>query len=217
MENPCSYKSVKCVLKNIIETASQTRQWSIAGCDGSPYILESRLMNKSFICSFCSDDFSNKSSFETHLTENHGVCDIKSELNKCREYGKVLLIPGLGHIEINMIKGLFKLLWPIYFKDLAAMLGFRTVRAQTCCQNATDHHKAMQVLEIALFALADELIYEYCNICKQNNFQPSVEGYNFFLKNAVKNENFLFASEVVFTYMLSVYMFRAAVRRNNPD
>jgi len=75
----------------------------------------------------------------------------------------------------------------------------------------------MQMLEIALFALADELIYEYCNICKQNNFQPSVEGYNFFLKNAVKNENFLFVSEVVFTYMLSVYMFRAAVRRNNAD
>lgn len=77
------------------------------------------------------------------------------------------LSQGLGHIEINMIKGLFKLLWPIYFKDLAAMLGFRTVRAQTCCQNATDHHKAMQMFEIALFALADELIYEYCNIANR--------------------------------------------------
>ncbi|CAC5407837.1 unnamed protein product [Mytilus coruscus] len=96
------------------------------------------------------------------------------------------------------------------------MLGFRTIRAQTCCQMATDHHKAMQMLEITLFGFANELIQEYCVYSKQNKIVPSVEGY-FAWFDEVKNENVIFTSEVIFTYILSLYLFRAAAGRNNPS
>ncbi|CAC5411461.1 unnamed protein product [Mytilus coruscus] len=210
MKNPCSYTSVKHVLTRIIETTCASRQWSIAGCDGSPYILGSRLMDKSFNCKHCNTDYTNKYAFQKHVKESHDECDI----NESRTFGKLLLVPGLGHIEINMAKGCFKLLWHVFLKELGNMLGFRTIRAQTCCQMATDHHKAMQMIEIALFGFADELIFKFCEFCKLNKVSPSVQEYFTWFAD-VKNENFIFTSEVTFTYLLSLYLFRAAVRRNN--
>ncbi|CAG2208867.1 unnamed protein product [Mytilus edulis] len=173
MKNPCSYTSVKHVLTRIIETTCGSRQWLIAGCDGSPYILGSRLMDKSFTCKHCNCDYTNKSAFQKHIKESHHECDI----NESRTFGKLLLVPRLGHIEINMAKGCFKLLWHVFLKELGNMLGFRTIRAQTCCQMATDHHKAMQMIEIALFGFADELIFKYCEFCKLNKVSPSVQEY----------------------------------------
>ena len=108
--------------------------------------------------------------------------------------GNLLLIPGLGHIELNMVKGLFKLLWHIYFKELALILGFRTIRARTCDQNASDNHKAMQMLDMYLFSLAVELVFEYC---KENKVTPSIDGYFTFLYEA-QNENVIFAFEAVY-------------------
>lgn len=49
----------------------------------------------------------------------------------------VTFFPGLGHYEINTLKGLFKLLWPVALYDLAKMLGFKSPNALTSCENAT--------------------------------------------------------------------------------
>lgn len=101
-----------------------------------------------------------------------------------------------------------------FFKDLAHMLGFKTIRAQTTCQNANDHHKSMQIIEIALLGCSDELLHQYCVFCVEENKTPTVDDFFLWSTTSVENENFLFLSEICFTYLLSIYLFRAAVRRN---
>ncbi|CAC5380387.1 unnamed protein product [Mytilus coruscus] len=94
MKNPCSYNAVNCVLDSILETTCKTRQWSIAGCDGSPYILGSRLMDKSFCCHHGKTDFNNNSNFIHHLKESHNAASEVYLGRKYGKYGKLLLIPG---------------------------------------------------------------------------------------------------------------------------
>ncbi len=54
----------------------------------------------------------------------------------------LLLLPGPGHFEMNFVKALFKLLWPVGLQTLAKLAGYRTDKALLYCQKAPDHHKA---------------------------------------------------------------------------
>ncbi len=54
----------------------------------------------------------------------------------------LLLMPGPGHFEINIVKALFKLLWPVGLKALAKLVGYKTEKALEYCHKAGDHHKA---------------------------------------------------------------------------
>lgn len=84
-----------------------------AGCDGSPYILGSRLIDNMFVCPSCKTDCKGVPNFETHMKE-HDVMIANELLDKCRKYKNIFLIPGSGHIEINMVKGAFKLFWYVF-------------------------------------------------------------------------------------------------------
>ena len=83
------------------------------------------------------------------------------EIDECKKYGKVLLLPGLGHMEINLTKAMFKLLWKVVIKDLALMLGWRSIKALTSCETCTDHHKAWQMLQILFSAGTKALLKPY--------------------------------------------------------
>ena len=50
----------------------------------------------------CSLIFKTKADFEKHLDVNHHQAQIN--VNECRTYGNILLIPGLEHYEINYVK-----------------------------------------------------------------------------------------------------------------
>ena len=54
----------------------------------------------------------------------------------------LLLMPGPGHFEINMVKVLFKLLWPVGLKALGKLVGYKTEKALEYCHKSGDHHKA---------------------------------------------------------------------------
>ncbi len=41
----------------------------------------------------------------------------------------MLLLPGPGHVEINVIRVLCQLLWPLGMEDLAKIIGFKTLKA----------------------------------------------------------------------------------------
>ena len=182
LTNPCSYASVKEVLDSLLHTIvnNTDRKWTILGCDGLPYILASRLIDKD------------------------------------ESLQHILLEPGLGHYEINMVKALFKLLWEVALSDLANLMGYKSIKAQVHCQNASDHHKSWQILQIFLYATADELILPYIRKCLSENLKPSLNNFYEWLKT-VKNSNYLFMQEAIFTYVYSVFLFRAAVRRNNNE
>ncbi len=53
----------------------------------------------------------------------HRLRDDRPELN-C-----LLLVPGPGHYEMNDVKALFKLLWPIGLENLAKLVGFKSEKA----------------------------------------------------------------------------------------
>lgn len=81
------------------------------------------------------------------------------------EYGWLLLRPGGGHYEMNMVKSFFELVWPIFMMDLAKLMGFSSNRALDYCRKAQDHHKSWQLLEIFMEGTSDELLLPY--ICAQ--------------------------------------------------
>ncbi|XP_046346471.2 uncharacterized protein LOC124127059 [Haliotis rufescens] len=149
--NPCSYMSMEVVLRRILEDVGVgiSRSWCVIGCDGLPYNLASRVIDNHYTCSICNaTDIHGMSDLQKHLDYDHNQpCHNPQEH---RTFGNILLLPGPGHMEINMAKASFKLLWDVILKDLGIMLGFRTIRAQDACRHATDHHKAWQMLEIFL-------------------------------------------------------------------
>ncbi|XP_062620908.1 uncharacterized protein LOC134282522 [Saccostrea cucullata] len=128
----------------------------------------------------------------------------------------LLLQPGLGHVEINMSKAVIKLLWQVIGLDLAKLLGYRSPKALQSCLDANDHHKAMQFIEILLFGTGDELLFPYVFHCSEREMVPSGKGFFDWCKE-VKDPNYMFLLESIFTYALAVYMFRAGIRRNNSD
>ncbi|XP_021356987.1 uncharacterized protein LOC110452664 [Mizuhopecten yessoensis] len=113
-----------------------------------------------------------------------------------------------------MIKGLFKFLWEVFLKDIAKMLGYRSPKAQLAAHAASDHHKSFQMVEIALFGMADELLLPYFRERMAAGVGVSAVDFMVWMRD-VASPNFLFMVDIVFTYLLSVYVFRAGIRRNN--
>ena len=179
--NPCSYRAVNDVMQTIhTENCKGGRKWSGIGCDGLPYILGARLIEK-----------------------DAGLQNI-------------LLQPGLGHYEINMVKSCFKLLWDVILQDTAKMLGFKSARALAACERASDHHKAFEILNIVMCACSFELVSDHVRQCVAIAKKPSHMTYYKYLES-VKDPNFIFMNEVVFTCIFSLFLFRAGMRRGNSD
>ena len=126
----------------------------------------------------------------------------------------ILLQPGLGHFEINMTKACFRLLWDVGLSELGKMLGFNSIKAQSACKSANDHHKTWQMITIFFEASADELLVPYIRQCICDKTKPSLNKYHEWLES-VCDPNYIFMTHAVFTYLLSLFLFRTAVRRNN--
>ena len=137
-------------------------------------------------------------------------------IEKEKNLQNLLLVPGLGHYEINLVKCAFKLMWDPVLEDLAKMLGFKSLKALTCCQKCTDHHKAWQILQITFFGTMDEILLPYVQICARANMVPSLEGFYDFA-DTQESQNFQFLYKSVLTYLLGLLVFRCGVRRNNHD
>ncbi|XP_069122376.1 uncharacterized protein [Argopecten irradians] len=136
-ENPCSYESVQKVFDHISDLCdldSGAHSWTFVGCDGLPYTLGSRILENVFRCPDCPREFEDECDFSAHRDDfEHGG---NVSLHHCRKYKNIILLPGLGHYEINMVKAVFKLLWPVCIVDLAKMLEFKTTKALASCENA---------------------------------------------------------------------------------
>ena len=89
----------------------------------------------------------------------------------------LLLLPGPGHMELNVARILLKLLWHPLISQLASLLGFRTPRAKDFVREGIDHHRTTQILSVCLVALSKELVLP--DVCKwiRNEKEVSVEGY----------------------------------------
>lgn len=206
MVNPCSYHSLETVLDNIVRNCN--REWVVIGCDGLPYVLCSKIIENYHVCPTCNELFKKREVFINHV-KVHPTDDI----NKCKKYGNILLLPGLGHMEINLTKALFKLLWKVLLKDLALMLGWKSIKALTSCEKCSDHHKAWQMLQILFSAGTKALLKPYVRQCIDTNTTPSLTDlYNYL---AQQSPNYILLYKVIFNFVFAINLFRLSVRRGN--
>ncbi|XP_076087738.1 uncharacterized protein LOC143058159 [Mytilus galloprovincialis] len=227
-ENQCSYEAVIKVFDHIINVANvkdgnESRKWTMVGCDGLPYTLGSRIIDNYSVCHDCKMEFDDAAEFEEHKNYRSHCTNIP--YSDCQKYMNLMMLPVLGHYEINMSKALMKLLWDVIIIDLAKMLGFKSIKALQACQvlqecvllfsfSFSDHHKTWQILQIFMFAMAQELLHPYCRQQVLSCRTPTVEGFYLWLAK-VSNPNFKFMSDVVFTSCLALHVLRAGTRRNN--
>ena len=116
--NPCSYEAVTIVLRKIgVESGisqygTGDRKWVIVVCDGVPYNLCRRVINSYTICPNCNESINGKDACLKHFTSIHG--DNIEGIDFKKEFVWVLLQPGPGHIEMNMVKGFVELTWDVF-------------------------------------------------------------------------------------------------------
>jgi len=157
------------------------------GCGGLLFSLYSKMIKHYFICHHCNESFTKKVQFQHHIhQENHDI-----DIEKCNKYKNILLIPGMGHIDINNTKALFKLMWQPCIKNLAILLGWKSPKALTLCEHCTDHHKAMQILDILFESLTSELLKAFVKYCNEKKQQPDVINLYAFAKIQPKHYQFL--------------------------
>ena len=108
-----------------VKSSEDGRQWVIAGCDGSPYILGQQIIDHTFNCPICKTVFDEETICESHIRTEHQLPDIKPQ----RKYVPLLRI-GQGRYEMNIAKALMKFMWYPCLQRFAYLLGFRSPAAQ---------------------------------------------------------------------------------------
>lgn len=121
------------------------------------FFTGTRLIKDVFISPACDQRISGKNTFCAHTTEKHAL-DTTDSYDNYRKFKDILLQPGLGHIEINMVKACFKLLWGVFLNIWGQCWDLEVSKLNYLVR----HHKSMHILEITLLATADELLVVYC-------------------------------------------------------
>ena len=148
MVNPNSIAAVQEVIQHITDLAikDNDRNWTMIACDGVPYVYAANIQDHMVKCNECGDVYDDK--------ENHSHCSgIAKPL-----FNDFILLPGPGHIEINMGSAALKLMWEPVLQHIASLLGFRLSNAKRVFKAGIDHHRTRQTLFALAEALSKELI-----------------------------------------------------------
>ena len=110
MLNPGSFDNVSTILFNIAERAGikqygkGDRNWLFLECDGGIYAIVEKPLFNVFCCDKCKDRFYGIDSFKGHR------CSILYDITPRHEFGWLIPMPGLLHVEMNGCKAFFKLI-----------------------------------------------------------------------------------------------------------
>ena len=213
--NPNSYQTVCQVGKHIQTTAIGDRKWTAIGCDGNPYLIMRKLQQTTFHCpQYKIDMTSTGPEFVGHMSSVHNVIINAKEVIEYLTFNNILLLTGAGHFEMNMLRCIIKFAWEPIFQSVANLMGFRSPKAEKCAKACTDHHKGWQMFIIAFTALQQELTFSYIRYCQNEGSNPTPAGFHQFGTNA-KSPRYVFLHKLTYKYMMALYMYRIAVRRNN--
>lgn len=199
--NPNSRETVKTVLIGIGKASKvgTDREWIRVGCDGVPYNIASSLLNDIYICNDCGEEIDiSKTPLIVHLDEKHKRN--KDKISFKLHFDYVLLVPGVGHLEINLFRALFSFCREIFLEFLAGKLGFVSKKATDFIIGCGDHHLTWQVYQIALYAIASEL----CRVYYLSKVQDGSDTFSF--ENFVmwvieaKNPNILMLFNIVYVF-----------------
>ena len=217
MMNPCSFDAVAKVFREIgkqsgIRQYGGTREWVTVICDGLPYVLGSFITKKMYLCTICNESVMGKTSCSKHQHEQN-----QPQPNFILEFDWVLLQPGPGHIEWNMLKGLVKLLWPVYWEDMTELFNFRSENAKKAASKVTDFHKGWTLARIAHEALSKELVIPYVRsqLKASPNKELTAADFLKFTMTNTKNPNYAFLLDATFELLHSLFVYRDGVRSGN--
>ena len=210
--NPCSIEALATVFREIgkqagIKQYGGAREWLTIVCDGLPYVLGSRIIARLHKCSACKITLKSVEDCVQHQ------CIVGDEESRefIQEFDWILLQPGPGHVEMNMLKGYVSLMWNVYWQDLVELFNFRSENAKKSAFQVNDHHKGMTLARIAHEALAKELVLPYIRET-QDTQNLTVAGFMKFVMTKVKNVNYAFMIDAVFELLHSIFLFRDGVR-----
>ena len=123
-----------------------------------------------------------------------------------------MLRPGVGHVEMNLAKALFKLLWTPLLRHVAA-LGFRSPRSMAFIQGCGDNHITWQIIRAVTDSIIKELLVPYVRDCLNKREVPSVERYLAWASR-VKNNNYHMLLKFA-NLLVAFCLMRSGVRKNN--
>lgn len=149
--NPNTEGSISQILQQLKEEfmAERNRKWIILVCDGSPFSIVQNLLRTTVICPHCLQDFHENNVFN-HITAEHPEVpeeDMEFDFYE-KSFKDFCLKPGNGHIEMNLLRSIFKLLWEPCLSKLADIVGFKTEKAKKYLLSNKDHHIAWQMIEV---------------------------------------------------------------------
>ncbi|XP_066299860.1 uncharacterized protein [Branchiostoma lanceolatum] len=118
---------------------------------------------------------------------------------------------------MNALKAFVDLNWDVWFAALAEEMDFKSEGAQRVAKSCADHHKSMQLLQIAIKGLTDELLVPYVREKLRTGEQQSLSADDFLYCwcPMVRNTNVTFLQEQVHLYGLAIKNFHVGTRRNN--
>ena len=67
------------------------------------------MLEGSFTCLLCNTICNDKNQYLKHTFEVHDALVNLDQINESFTYRNILLCPGIGHVEMNMTKGCFKM------------------------------------------------------------------------------------------------------------
>ena len=134
MVNPCSQEAVYDVMSHIQKLCSigseEERKWTTLIPDGVSYILTSDIQDFVLNCSQCDvivvTKEIDKEELHSFLHEYEMEClsDILISKRFTSNFKNILLLLGLGYMELNEARPLLKLLWEPLISYVSSLLGF---------------------------------------------------------------------------------------------
>ena len=212
--NPNSFHTIIKIIQNIGVRAGvkqyggQSREWLFVECDGLPYNTMRDIIANVWRCPQCNNCYYGSESFEEHK------CFILQEVNPVREFGWLIPVSGLLHVEMNAARSFLKLNWEVFTSTLGFELGFKSPKAQEYLRKGSDHHKTWHFLEIIYTSVALELSVPYARHCLAINIQPSADHYWEWC-DKIEDPNYIYLQHMIFTYLHSLMMLRSGIRKCN--
>lgn len=196
--NPSSQATVAEVLRHVGGIACLTRyghvgegsrEWLPVTMDGLPYFIALGVIDDTFLCIDCPTHNAGPyygKEWLNHIRDIHGG----EQPNSCKEFDWVVLLIGPLHIEMNMVKYFFSLNWEVFLKDLSKEMGFESEGALKYIKGASDHHKAMTLVNVLLRGGWCELLVPYVRQQIVDGDSLSVEDYLHNWLPTVKNPSY---------------------------
>ena len=115
------------------------REWLMVECNGLPYNIIRDIIENVFRSSKCSNCYYSLATFR----EN--TCYILHQIKEVKEFGWVLPVFGLLHLEMNVARSFTKLNWDIFMSELGYVVGFKSPKAQKYLYKSVSLQMSMDI------------------------------------------------------------------------